>query len=94
MVLDIEFIPRIINSMIVFLKPIVPSSIFQQYSSILELDPMEQKCAIQREIKPYEFCLEDFIEEMITKHGLKVEDFRREDILKFKRYLSALCDAV
>lgn len=92
--LDIEFIPRILYNMVIFLKPILPESIINEYSSILEMDPIDQKSAVQRIIKPYEFCLHDFIIDCITRNNLDVNDFKEEDILKFKRYLTALCEVV
>ena len=92
--LDVVFIPQILNNMVEFLKPHLPESILNDYLSILEMDPMEQKSAIQREIKPYEFALDDFIIDTINRNGMKTSDFKQEDLLKFRRYLSALCDAV
>lgn len=92
--LDVDFIPKVISKMVDFLKPKLPSDLVLKYKVILDLDPLEQKSVIQRELKPYELCLDDFIESLIKKHGMEPKKFNDEDLHKFKRYLSALCEAV
>lgn len=91
--LDIEFIPKILKKMVEFLTPLVPHDLVKNYHFILEIDPLDQKCAIQRELKPYEFDLDGFIEKLFSDHNLKIMDYKKEDIIKFRRFLQALCEA-
>lgn len=92
--LDIEFIPKILKNMILFLENKVPSTLLDNYCSILEMDPLEQKSIIQRELKPYELSLNELIEKLMSDHGLNKNQFSKDDLIKFKRYLEALCESV
>lgn len=90
--LDIEMIPKLLIKMVAFLEPLVPKELLENYRFILKMDPIDQKCAIQRELKPYEFDLDGLVEKIFKDHNIKIDSQKKEDITKFKRYLEALCE--
>ena len=92
--LDIDFIPQVINSLVSFLRDKVPEELINRYYHILNLSPLDQKSLIQRELKPYEFTLNEFIHHLMITHGLDPNTFSKEHQSKFKRYLEALIEAV
>lgn len=91
--IDVDFIPKVLENLIKFLKEIVPE-VVSSYEDIHQFTPLEQKSIIQRELKPYQLSLEAFIENLIQTHGLDIKNYKEEDLCKFKRFLQALCEAV